>query len=420
MRWVFGTLLAGMLLLRVDAAEGAPVDTLRVMTFNVWVAEGSQSGRSKLAEIMAAANADVIGVQEMDANAGRAVASTLGFNYYQQSGSDIQVISRYPIVGNSAGKQGVRIQLSPGQEVWLFNAHLAAYPYQPYDLRDGTLAKNEAAVIAAANAIRGGQVTSYLSDMAPALASGLPVFFTGDFNEPSHLDWTAAAAAATPRPYDLKVEYPTSKRIVDAGLTDSLRAVRPDPVGDPAYTWTPGAPPPAVAADEVHDRIDIVYHKGRGVTPLSAMTVGYPDGNPNTDLSVPGYNADHRSVVVAYHLPPAMIAGDLNADGVLDAADWGLLRDHQLADLTGLTSDQAFQQGDLNGDFRNDHADFVVFKQYFEATNGVGAFATMLASVPEPPGGVLLAIAAIFLSSRTKKQTPCAEKHGRSRQRQRQ
>jgi hypothetical protein len=91
----------------------------------------------------------------------------------------------------------VRIELAPGQEMWLFNAHLAAYPYQPYDLRDGFLPMSEAAVIAAADASRGGQVSSYLSDLGTALASGQPVFFTGDFHEPSHLDWTAAAAGAT-------------------------------------------------------------------------------------------------------------------------------------------------------------------------------------------------------------------------------
>ncbi|HEX2477550.1 MAG TPA: endonuclease/exonuclease/phosphatase family protein [Lacipirellulaceae bacterium] len=363
-----------------------PVDSLRIMTFNVWSGEGTQAGRDKLREIMLAGGADIIGVQELDDSAGRSIAAAMGFHYYQQSGGDIQVISRYPIVAHSPANLGVNIALSPTQNVWLFNAHLAPYPYQPYDLQDGILPKNESAVIAAANAARGGQVTTYLNDMASVLGSGVPVFFTGDFNEPSFLDWTAEAASATPRPFDLKVEYPASKRIVDAGMTDSFRAVRPDEVGDTAYTWTPGYPYPIISSNEVHDRIDIIYHAGAGVTATSAFTVGPVDGNPNTHLSVAGYNADHRAVVVQYEISISgcSLFGDLNSDCSLDSADWSMFRTGQFRDMTGLTPAQAFTMGDLNGDFRNNHADFVIFKRAFESAHGADAFAALLARVPEP------------------------------------
>ncbi|HEY3394348.1 MAG TPA: endonuclease/exonuclease/phosphatase family protein, partial [Lacipirellulaceae bacterium] len=235
---------AVLLVVLVPAVElsAQPVDSLRIMTFNVWTGEGTQAGRDKLREIMLAGGADIIGVQELDDSAGRSIASTMGFHYHQQSGGDIQVISRYPIVTNSPSNLGVAIAVSPIQNIWLFNSHLAAYPYQPYDLQSGVLPRNESAVIAAANSARGGQVTTYLSEMAEALDADLPVFFTGDFNEPSFLDWTAEAASTTPRTFDLPVQYPASKRIVDAGMIDSFRAVRRDEVSDSAYTWTPGYP----------------------------------------------------------------------------------------------------------------------------------------------------------------------------------
>jgi exodeoxyribonuclease-3 len=381
-----------------------PIDTLRVMTFNVWSGEGTQAGRNKLREIMLAGGADIIGVQELDDSAGRSIAAAMGFHYYQQSGGDIQVISRYPIVAHSPGNLGVNIALSPMQNVWLFNAHLAPYPYQPYDLQDGILPKNENAVIAAANSARGGQVTTYLNDMTDALGSGLPVFFTGDFNEPSFLDWTAEAASATPRPFDLKVEYPASKRIVDVGMTDSFRAVRPDEVNDTAYTWTPGYPYPTISANEVHDRIDIIYHAGPGVLATSAFTVGPLDGDPNTHFSVAGYNADHRAVVVTYDVPGCSSPVDLNGDCSLDVADWSMFRNGQFGDMTGLTRAQAFALGDLNGDFRNDHADFLIFKRAFEAVHGANAFAALLAGVPEPSTTILVASAA-FISSRAGART---------------
>jgi endonuclease/exonuclease/phosphatase family metal-dependent hydrolase len=397
MRGSIQTTVLAVAIVTTSQLWAQPVDTLRIMTFNVWGAEETQAGRNKLREIIITSGADIIGVQELNDSAGRSIASAMGYHYHQQSPTDIQVISRYPIVGQSPRNLGVSIALSPSQNIWLFNAHLAPYPYQPYDLQDGILPRNETAVIAAANAARGGQVTTYLDDMSSALGSRAPVFFTGDFNEPSFLDWTAAAASATPRSFDLQVQYPASKRIVDAGMTDSFRAVRPDEVNDTGYTWTPGYPFPTLKSDEVHDRIDIIYHAGLGVAATSAFTVGPLDGNPNTDLAISGYNADHRAVVVTFDMPNCSLLVDLNDDCSLDSADWSMFRSGQFRDMTGLTPAQAYAMGDLNGDFRNDHADFLIFKSAFEAAYGQGSFEALFAHVPEPSTIMLVMLAALFV-----------------------
>lgn len=397
------TLVATILLLFwagpwVSLALCQPVASLKIMTFNVWSGESTLAGRNKIVQIIQAADADIVGIQELDSGSLNYVATQLGFHSRQQSGGDIQVLSRYPIVGNSPGGLGVRIAPSPDQELWLFNAHLAAYPYQPYDLRDGVIPRNEPAVIAAANSARGAGVTSYLNDMNMSLGTGLPVFFTGDFNEPSHLDWTAAAANATPRPFDLKVAYPASSRIVAAGMTDSFRTVRPNEVADPAYTWTPGYPPPTLGNDEVHDRIDIIYHKGHGVIPTAAWTVGFDANDGMTDIAVPGYNADHRAVVVEFQIPACFVFADLNLDCSITAQDWLIFRGGQLSDMSSLSADQAYMRGDLNHDFRNDYADFRIFKETFENRNGSGSFEAMLLSVPEPGMGVPLLMLLFYLA----------------------
>jgi hypothetical protein len=78
------------------------------------------------------------------------------------------------------------------------------------------------------------------------------------------------------------------------------------------------------------------------------------------------------------------LLGDLNLDGAVNVSDWVLFRHGQQVDMTGLTQSQARALGDLDGDFRNDHADFVLFKATYDSLNGSGSFASMLATVPEP------------------------------------
>src|SRR5690606_37910376 len=117
----------------------------------------------------------------------------------------------------------------------------------------------------------------------------------GDFNEPSHLDWTAQAAEAELN-FRAVVLWPTSRAVADAGLKDSYRAAHPDPVAMRGLTWTP-----LPAPGEVHDRIDLLYHAGTGVEVVTAEVVGeHPE---LADIVVQPYPSDHRGVVASYQIP---------------------------------------------------------------------------------------------------------------------
>jgi hypothetical protein len=87
------------------------------------------------------------------------------------------------------------------------------------------------------------------------------------------------------------------------------------------------------------------------------------------------------------------LLGDLNNDGAVNVSDWVLFRTGQQANMTGLTAAEARALGDLDGDFQNDHSDFVLFKATYDKLNGTGAFVDMLASVPEPSVAVLSTLA---------------------------
>ena len=65
-----------------------------------------------------------------------ALAAALGF-FYQNIGGSTAVLSRYPIADSV--NQGVKLQLSPTQQAYVFNVHLTPFPYQPYDIRDGLI-----------------------------------------------------------------------------------------------------------------------------------------------------------------------------------------------------------------------------------------------------------------------------------------
>jgi hypothetical protein len=89
--------------------------------------------------------------------------------------------------------------------------------------------------------------------------------------------------------------------------------------------------------------------------------------------------------------------GDLNADGGITAADWMVFRTNQHADLSADSLAEAYRRGDLNGDKANNFNDFRAFKILYDEANGVGAFAAMAASVPEPSTMILVSLAGVSM-----------------------
>ena len=93
----------------------------------------------------------------------------------------------------------------------------------------------------------------------------MPVFLTGDFNSPSHLDWTKPTVGVLQN-HRYVVEWPVTKFIQEKGLIDSFRETHPDPEKNPIYTWPAGRPfvensidgfnP---SEDDLPDRVDFVY-----------------------------------------------------------------------------------------------------------------------------------------------------------------
>lgn len=284
-------------------------ESLRILSFNIY-GGGANDGKD-ITETLAAikaANPDVIGVQETRVEAdpcaaddcdavgpSRAedIADALGFYYYDQTQNNAAlwanaIISRFPIGAASKNDLGVALDVN-GKIVWMFNIHHGDSPYQPYQLLNieygaAPFIQTEAEAIEFANATRGPAMDLLFADIE-AVKDATAIIVTGDFNEPGHLDWTPATLARHP----IAVVWPTTKRLEDAGFIDTYRAIYPDPVAKPAFTWTPSYD--EAATDDHPDRIDFVFSKG--VTVLDAAIVG--EDGPRSDIKVTPWPSDHRA-----------------------------------------------------------------------------------------------------------------------------
>lgn len=262
---------------------------IRAMTFNI-LHGGTELGQplERTAEAIWLAEADIVILQERKHSLEN-LAPLLGWNAHPINDS-VAILCRYPITNHF--EHGVETTLPDGTALHVFGVHLEAYPYGPYDLRDDPSLTPDA-LIDIARDTRHAQIRPVLAEIRRSLDSDNLVILGGDFNEPSHLDWTVRMASAG-RNFGRAVAWPTSQLVYEAGLADSYRQIFPDETNMPAYTWTP-----LDGEDEVHDRIDLMYH-GPGVIPVSAAVVGEP--GPYTDLALEPYPSDHRAVVVEYAL----------------------------------------------------------------------------------------------------------------------
>jgi endonuclease/exonuclease/phosphatase family metal-dependent hydrolase len=292
------SLLAFTFTFAQDAASDRPQEPveLRVMTFNIWLG-GEMVDFGGVVEAVRVAEADIVGLQEATGNAPR-LAEALG---WQHVSTRMQIISRFPLIDPPGGDgHYLYVQVRPGQVVALANVHLTSDPYGPYAVRDGATL-DEVLQIEADTRMPG--IQPVLDAVAPLIEAGTPVLLTGDFNTPSHRDWTAQVAEARPE-IAYPVEWPVTLAVEAAGFVDTYRAIHSDPVARPGITWTYGYPYPRLRANEVIDRIDMVYAAGP-VEVLDSQIVG-DAGTPDLDFGLTPYPSDHRAVVSTVRVTPVV------------------------------------------------------------------------------------------------------------------
>lgn len=297
-------------LLTVAQPATAQETDLRVLSFNIWYG-GVQVSQPEVVRIIREADADIVGLQEPDGQTA-AIAAAAGYPYVDLRRHIISRVplfdpklgertetgqSVYPLAGLDADAPHVWAMVAPGKVVALGNLHLTSDPYGPDLLRDGASLED---VLQGEADIRLAEIDPYAAGLEPVIKSGAPVIITGDFNTPSHLDYTEPAKGLRPA-MSTAVPWPVTLRMEAAGFADAFRTAHPDPVARPGLTYSPGFPWPVQREGESHDRIDYVF--AANATVKGAEVWGEP-GNPDVDRGFDPWPSDHRAVIADLSVTP--------------------------------------------------------------------------------------------------------------------
>jgi hypothetical protein len=276
---------------RTDGPAPEPME-LDVLVYNV-----EYGGDESTDSVMESVDADVVGVLE-SYNRLPEMAENTGYPYYNVS---LQILSRYPI-HEPSGAEGryALIEVRPGEVIALFNIHLDYVRYGPKLLDKGASVEE---VITSENEVRTSALNIPLRLMRDLIEQGYPVFFTGDHNEPSSLDWTEATAGVRPG-IDRSVPWPVSEAILDAGFRDTYRETHPDPVEDPGITHQGAG-----------DRIDYLYAAGP-VETLDSRLVG-EEGGRDVEMGFDPWTSDHRAVVSTFEVTPVAMPTMVSVNAAL-------------------------------------------------------------------------------------------------------
>lgn len=284
----------------------AEATEISVLQFNIWQ-EGTviEGGYDAIIDEIARLSPDFVTLSEVrnynDTRLCDRLTESLkgkGLQYHSFYSEDTGLLSRHEITDSATvfplrDDHGSVYRLDTeidGRKVIVYTGHLDYLNDTYYEVRayDGNTWKRMEEPLTDVDEIlrrnglsqRDEAIDSLLHDSAEARSGDALIFFGGDFNEPSHLDWIEATANTADH-HGVVIEWPATSRLYDAGFRDAYRTAHPDPVTHPGYTYPSDnlALPPqkitwAPLSDE-RDRIDYVFYYPRhGLEVVEAVIVG--------------------------------------------------------------------------------------------------------------------------------------------------
>lgn len=298
-----------LLLIVFSFSSCQKTETVKVLQFNIWQ-EGTvvENGFNAVADEIVRSDADFVTLSEVRNYHNTRFCDRIvealkerGQTYYSFYTEDSGLLSRYPITDSSTvyplnddrGSIYRLVAKKGNQEFAVYTAHLDYRNCAYYDTRgyDGNnwekiepVSDLDSILVLNRASVRDDAIARFVSTAEKDKAAGRIVILGGDFNEPSHLDWTEATKDMRDH-YGLVVPWDVSVILEKAGYKDAYREKYPDPVTHPGFTcpadcpdidlkklvWSPEA--------DDRDRIDfIMYSPFEGLT-LTDMTIVGPKGD---------------------------------------------------------------------------------------------------------------------------------------------
>lgn len=319
---------------------------LNVLQFNIWQ-EGTvvENGFNAIVDEIIRTNADLITFSEVrnynDVDFNQKIVKALkqkGYTFYAQSSQDTGLLSRYPIISQTAlypvkddhGSITKAIINVKGIEVAFYSGHLdylncAIYLPRGYD---GSTWKKLESPVTDVQAIEANNLESkrdeaidaFISDTKNEIKQGRLVIYGGDNNEASHLDWIEANKHLYDH-NDVVINWRNTFELQQAGFNDAYREKYPNPITHPGFTypannervpinklaWAPDA--------DDRDRIDFIFYYPDNRLRLEDVKIVGPKGDivrnkrtntqPTEDVILEPigiWPTDHKAVLASFIL----------------------------------------------------------------------------------------------------------------------
>jgi exonuclease III len=309
-------LLLGVVVL-IAPVSPVPDDDLRVMVWNVLHGGNDvEQGPEKALKIIRDQQLDVVLLQEsydIDGERprlGEWLAEQLGWHHHQAESKHLCVLTPLKIEATFFHHMwhgvGAKLTDEGGRSLLAWSTWIDWQAFITYELRDNPDISDEDLLAAECTRSQRVQQTdailAYLKEIGQ-LQADIPLVVGGDWNCPSHLDWTADTARVYRDRRDL--DLPVSIALRDAGFVDTYRALYPNPVQHPGLTWSPmyrGPRSGKVGAPQSFERIDRLYVKNpaEGWTLRAGSGVVLPKIWEDDSIPLPNrtFPSDHGALVM--------------------------------------------------------------------------------------------------------------------------
>ncbi len=287
-----------------------PKTDVRVLVWNIQRGGNEfDRGPEKALEVIRRIDPDVCLLQEsydIDGDRpelGAWLAANLGWKQWQGESPHLCVLTRWDIRETFFHEPwhalGARVRDDRRREYVVYSTWIDWREYTPHALRDDpTISDGDLLRCETERSERFRQATAIIEHLRSEghLDGDLPLLVGGDWNCPSHLDWTEDAALVYR--FRRALPLPVSRAMAAAGFEDAWRTVHPDPVNQPGITWSPLYRGDA-ETPETADRIDRLYvHRTARLVPIAAHVIPLtpePSERAQTDRAFP---SDHSAVVM--------------------------------------------------------------------------------------------------------------------------